>query len=126
MIKHLGRDGIAKMVERHCRVARLIADGLSADNTIEILNDVVLNQVMVRFGADEPDDVVDELTKATIARIQADGICFTGGAKWRGRQVMRISVISWLIDDAGGKMTVDAIKSAWRTVRKERSAKVGA
>lgn len=126
MIKHLGRAGIANMVERHCRVARLIAEGLSADNTIEVLNDVVLNQVMVRFGADEPDDVADELTKATIARIQSDGICFTGGAKWRGRQVMRISVISWLIDDAGGRMTVEAIKSAWRAVRKERSAKVGA
>ena len=125
MIKHLGRHGIAQMVEGHCRVARQIADGLGADNTIVILNDVVLNQLLVRFGADEPDEIGDQLTKDTIARIQSDGICFAGGAKWRGRQVMRISVISWLTDAAAGKATVDAITSAWRAVRKERAAKVG-
>ena len=125
MIKHLGRHGIAQMVEGHCRVARQIADGLGADNTIVILNDVVLNQLLVRFGADEPDEIADQLTKDTIARIQSDGICFAGGAKWRGRQVMRISVISWLTDAAAGKATVDAITSAWRAVRKERAAKVG-
>ena len=31
MIKHLGREGIAAMVERHCRLARRIADGLAAE-----------------------------------------------------------------------------------------------
>ncbi|WP_432286701.1 aspartate aminotransferase family protein [Aminobacter sp. BA135] len=117
IIRHLGREGIATMVERHCRVARLIADELRGENAIAVLNDVVLNQVLVRFGADEPAERGDELTRATIIRLQRDGVAFAGGAKWRGREVMRISVISWLIDDAAGKATAAAIISAWRGVR---------
>ena len=117
MIKHLGRDGIARMVERHCTAARLIADRLRTDNSIQILNDVVLNQIIVRFGANETDVVGDRLTQDTIARIQSDGICFTGGAKWRGRQVMRISVINWQTDDAEAAIAAEAIQKAWQAVR---------
>lgn len=117
MIKHLGRDGIARMVEGHCAAARLIADRLRADTSIQILNDVVLNQVIVRFGAGETDVVGDRLTQDTIARIQSDGICFTGGAKWRGRQVMRISVINWQTDDAEAAVAAEAIEKAWEAVR---------
>ncbi len=39
--------------------------------------------------------MADDLTRRTIARLQQDGICFAGGATWRGQQVMRLSVISW-------------------------------
>ena len=81
MIKHLGREGIAAMVERHCRLARRIADGLAAEPGLRVLNEVVLNQVIVRFGADEPPEVGDHLTRETIQYIQADGTCFMGGAR---------------------------------------------
>lgn len=110
MLRHLGRAGIAEMVERHCRVARLIAEKLSAEPGISILNDVVLNQVIVRFGAD------DEVTIKTIARIQQDGVCFAGGAKWRGQQVMRISVIGYETTEAEGLRSAEAMIAAWRSV----------
>lgn len=118
IIRHLGREGIARMVERHCAAARLIADQLRSENAIAVLNDVVLNQVLVRFGADEPAERGDELTRATIARIQRDGAVFAGGARWRGRDVMRISVISWLIDEAAGKAAAEAIVKGWRAVQR--------
>lgn len=117
MIKHLGREGIAAMVERHCHIARSMADRLKAEDGIAVLNDVLLNQFLVRFGTDRPDDEADRLTRETIERLQADGICFAGGAKWRGRQVMRASVISWLTDDRAGDIAADAIIAAWRAVR---------
>lgn len=118
IIRHLGRDGIAAMVERHCRVARLIADQLRSDNEIVVLNDVMFNQVLVRFGADETAERGDELTRATIARIQRDGAVFTGRARWRGREVMRISVISWLTDEAAGLAAAKAIIAGWRAVQR--------
>ncbi len=118
MIKHLGRAGIAAMIERNCRAAHCIAERLRADNGIAILNDVVLNQVLVRFGVDGPDDKADRLTEMTIRRIQSDGICFAGGAKWRGRQAMRISVSSWLTDEKQGRIAADAICDAWNSVRR--------
>lgn len=108
MLRHLGRAGIAEMVDRHCRCARLIADRVTAESGVAVLNDVVLNQAILRFGDD------DERTLATIARLQADGVAFAGGARWRGKWVMRISVSGWptTLQDAG--RTADAIISAWR------------
>ena len=122
MIKHLGRSGIAEMVERHCRAARAMADRLAADRGVAVLNDVQLNQVLVRFGADAPPEEGDRLTSDTIARIQSDGECFAGGARWRGRQVMRISVSSWATDLQQAVAAADAMLQAWHAVRAERKS----
>lgn len=116
IIRHLGRQGIAEMVARHCCVARRMAERLQAEPGISILNRVVLNQFIVRFGADLSPAEGDALTKKVIAQIQADGVCFVGGARWRGSWVMRISVISWPISEADGDRASEAIISAWRRV----------
>jgi hypothetical protein len=81
------------------------------------MNDVVLNQVAVRLGTDMDGAAADRLTDRTIARIQRDGVCFVGGANWRGRQIIRISVISANTTDADIDRSADAIVSAWRAER---------
>ena len=48
-IRSLGRSGIADLIERCCAHARRFADALAAAPRVEVLNDVVLNQVLVRF-----------------------------------------------------------------------------
>lgn len=63
---------------RPVALARRMAGRLSAVPDIAILNDVVLNQVLVRFGDH------DETTRRVIARVQADGTCWAGGAIWHG------------------------------------------
>ena len=83
----LGRSGLADLVERCCRHAACFAAGLSAAGH-EILNEVTLNQVLVRFGD-------DATTRRVIAALQADGTCWCGGTVWQGRTAMRISVSSW-------------------------------
>jgi hypothetical protein len=88
-----------------------MSEALAAEPGIAILTDVVLNQFLVRFGDD------DRLTQETIARVQTDGVCFAGGAKWRGKQVMRISVIGFATDERQGKISSDAIIAAWRAVK---------
>lgn len=117
MIKTLGREGIAEMVSRHCAQARQMAERLGAEPGVEIMNDVVLNQVAVRLGTDMDGAAADRLTDRTIARIQRDGVCFVGGANWRGRQIIRISVISANTTDADIDRSADAILSAWRAER---------
>jgi glutamate/tyrosine decarboxylase-like PLP-dependent enzyme len=111
IIRHLGRKGIADLVSRHCALARRFATSLRRESGVEILNDVVLNQVAVRFGGN------DELTRQTIARIQSDGVCFVGGADWRGRWVMRISVIGESTTEDDVDRSADAMIAAWRAVR---------
>ncbi|MFZ2030713.1 MAG: aspartate aminotransferase family protein [Vitreimonas sp.] len=114
MIKTLGREGIAAMVRRHCAQAKRFAVRLAKESSLEIMNDVVLNQVAVRLGSGMDGAVSDALTLKTISRIQSEGECFVGGALWRGRQIIRISVINAQTTDADIDRSADAILRAWR------------
>ena len=107
-LRELGRDGIAALVDRCCAHARRFADQLSAIDGVDVAGDVVLNQVLVRFGAD------DALTEATIAAVQRSGVCWMGGTTWRGMRLMRISVSGWRTTEADVDRSVQAILTAWR------------
>ena len=114
MIRHLGRAGIAEMVERHCRLAARMATALAAEQGVQVVNEVVLNQIIVRFGAAEAGDAA---TERVVRHIQAEGVIFAGGARWRGQWVMRLSVIGTLLDEAQADRSVAAVLSAWREVQ---------
>ena len=116
MLRHLGRDGVAAMVERHCRYAAMLASLLRDEKGIAILNDVVLNQVIVRFGADLKPEAGDAATAETIAAIQRDGTCFAGSAQWQGRTVMRLSVISGSMCENDVLRSAEAMIKAWRGI----------
>jgi glutamate/tyrosine decarboxylase-like PLP-dependent enzyme len=100
----LGRAGLADLVDRTCAHARTFANGLR-ESGYEILNDVVINQVLVSFGA-------PEVTRAVIARVQQDGTCWCGGTEWQGRTAMRISVSSWATTSEDVSRSLDAIRRA--------------
>jgi hypothetical protein len=70
-----------------------------------VINKVVLNQVLVRFG-DRTGEVID--------RVQRDGTCWLGGTNWRGAPAMRISVSSWATTEADADRSVRAILEAAR------------
>lgn len=114
----LGRDGIAEIVERCCAHARRFATVLSGEPDVVVLNDVVLNQVLVRFlvpGGSEADH--DARTRAVIAAVQSDATCWLGGSIWRDRAVMRLSVSSHATTKADVDASIDAICRAFRQVR---------
>src|SRR5215212_4320387 len=76
-LRELGRDGLVAMVDRCCAIARRMADGLHHVPGVTVLNDVVLNQVLVRFAppaeanAAEPDGAaIDGFTRDVIAAVQ--------------------------------------------------------
>ena len=100
-LKGLGRGGLAALIEGNCRCAQRFAGGLRAAG-YEILNDVVLNQVLVSFGAPEK-------TARVIAAIQEDGTCWCGGTVWQGRTAMRISVSSWATTEADVDRSLQAM-----------------
>jgi glutamate/tyrosine decarboxylase-like PLP-dependent enzyme len=110
-LRSLGRAGLADLIERTCRYAARFADGLRAAG-FEILNEVVLNQVLVSFGA-------DELTRRVIELVQRDGTCWCGGTVWHGRAAMRISVSSWATGDSDVDRSLAAMVRAAATARGE-------
>ena len=105
-LRYLGRRGIGDQIERTCRLAAQFAEGLRRAGH-EILNEVVLNQVLVSFGAGERTDRV-------IKVIQDDGICWCGGTTWHGRRAMRISVSSWATTESDVEICLQAVDSACR------------
>jgi glutamate/tyrosine decarboxylase-like PLP-dependent enzyme len=109
-LRFLGRSGVAQLVDRCCALARRIADRLADAPGVTVLNDVVLNQVLVRFAAPGDDDRrADERTAAVIAAIQVDGTCWTGGTVWQGRGAMRISVSNWSTTEEDIDRSAEAI-----------------
>jgi glutamate/tyrosine decarboxylase-like PLP-dependent enzyme len=105
-IRSLGRAGIAELVERCCDHASRFAAVLGAAPQAEILNDVVLNQVLVRFHGD------DAATQAVVRGVQADGTCWLSGTQWQGRAAMRISVSNWQTSAADVERSAGAILEA--------------
>jgi len=97
----LGRDGVAALIERCCTHAQTFARGLR-DAGFDVLNEVALNQVLVRFGD-------AQATRDVIARVQADGTCWCGLTQWQGQVAMRVSVASWATSDADVQRSLDAI-----------------
>ena len=119
VLSHLGREGVAEMVGRHCRVARRIAGALAAEPGVRVLNDVVLNQVAVTFDPGGGRDAA-AATRETLARVQARGVCFPSHGVWRGHAIMRISVCSGPTDEAEGDRAAEEIIARWREVRDGR------
>ena len=95
-LRVLGREGIAEIVDRCCAMATLMAQRLAAHDSVRILNDVVLNQVLVQFRPrNGDDDAAAALTRDVISRIQDEGTCCAGGTNWHGQAAMRISISNW-------------------------------
>ena len=100
-LRHLGREGVAGLIERCCQHARRFAETLDTAG-YKILNEVVLNQVLVSFG--DP-----ETTNRIIAAIQKEGTCWCGGTTWQEQTAMRISVSSWATTDEDVDRSIEAI-----------------
>jgi glutamate/tyrosine decarboxylase-like PLP-dependent enzyme len=110
-LRSLGRSGLSDMIDRCCRLARRMADGLRGPDGVTILNDVVLNQVLVRFTPPGDGDAAatDDFTRRVIAAVQADGTCWLGGTTWHGMAAMRISVSNWSTTESDIDVSVEAI-----------------
>ncbi len=127
-LRSLGQDGVAAMIDRCCRLAERMAGALrSAGDGIEVLNDVVLDQVLVRFtspggdaaaGSADADDAADadDRTRRVVKAVQDDGTCWLGSTVWHGMAAMRISVINWSTTEADIDRSAAAIVAAHREV----------
>ena len=119
MLQTLGRKGIAAMVERHCRCARLIGERCAAVDGIEVLNRVVINQVILSFARHECDPEADSLTERVAALINETGRFFLRTADWKGRRVLRVSVIENDTIEATAESLAGEIETVWTALRDE-------
>jgi glutamate/tyrosine decarboxylase-like PLP-dependent enzyme len=106
-LRELGTDGLAELVDRCCALAARFGERLAPLDGVEIGNEIVLNQVLARFGS-------DERTERLIAAVQRDGTCWMGGTTRRGRRYMRISVSNWSTTEEDVDRSVETIAGLLR------------
>jgi glutamate/tyrosine decarboxylase-like PLP-dependent enzyme len=103
-LRELGRAGVSDLGERCCALARRFAAQVSAVDGVAVVNDVVLNQVLVRFGDAD----------ATTDAVQRSGECWMGATHWHGRRLMRVSVANWSTTEVDVDRAARAVRAAWR------------
>jgi glutamate/tyrosine decarboxylase-like PLP-dependent enzyme len=104
VLRTLGRQGVADLVARACHHAQSMAARLRQAN-LEVLNEVVLNQVLLRAAT-------DEATMALVDAVQRDGTCWCGPTLWEGRPAIRISISGWATSGEDIEKSAHAIISA--------------
>ncbi|WP_426511820.1 pyridoxal phosphate-dependent decarboxylase family protein [Dactylosporangium sp. McL0621] len=109
-LRTLGRSGVAAQIERGCALARRFAAGLAAIEGAEVLNEVALNQVLVRFAGD------DTITRGVIERLQERGVSWFGGTTWNTQAAMRVSVTSWRTTESDVDTVLAEIRAVFTEV----------
>ena len=107
-LRSLGREGVAAMIDRHCDQAARLGERLRSGG-FDVLNDVAINQVLVRAGSDAATDAIRE-------HVTASGSFWFGPTVWHGRPAFRLSVSSWRTDDADIEALSDALIAAREAV----------
>jgi len=110
-LRHLGRQGLAELVERCCAHAARLAAAMGRVEGAAVLNAVVLNQVLLRFDDD------DARTARVVEEIQRGGEAWLGGTVWRGRGAARVSFSNWSTTDEDVDRLVAALRAALATAR---------
>ena len=110
-LRHLGRRGIAELVERNCAQATRLAGAMARVEGAEVLNDVVLNQVLLRFDGD------DERTARVVEELQRSGEAWLGGTTWHGVHAARVAFSNWWTSDDDVDRLAAALEQALRAAR---------
>jgi len=94
-LRQLGREGVEDLVTRCCSHARLLAAQLSGGGApgVSVLNDVVFNQVVVKFQAPPGVDAGTFTWNLALA-VQEEGTCYPTPTLWRACPALRFSVIN--------------------------------
>jgi glutamate/tyrosine decarboxylase-like PLP-dependent enzyme len=104
VLRALGRDGVADLVDRLCGHAAAIARGIAAIDGAQVLNDVVFTQVCASFGSDDE-------TRAVVQGMLADGTAWMTGSRWHDRAVVRVSVSNWSTSEADVARSLAALRA---------------
>lgn len=111
ILKHLGVSGLQEMISRHCALATYLAERLTDEPGLAVVNDVVANQVAIRCDT-------DELTRKVLQQVQTSGRVYPSHGVWRGRQIIRVSISNHATSRADIDLLVNELRSAFQLVQR--------
>lgn len=104
-LKHLGKTGIAALIDNLCAQTEDFADKLQNKGFV-IINKPVFNQFI--FKCELP-----EKTRQVLEAVQKSGVCWCGSGNWQGKPVIRVSVCSHRTTTADIDKSVAAFEKAY-------------
>ena len=106
-----GRAGYRAMVERHCALARHLAEQVDSAPDLERLADVSLNVVCFRYcPAGLPEERLDAANRALGEALLADGRVFSGTTVYGGRVALRPAITNWRTTAADLDLLVEVVR----------------
>jgi glutamate/tyrosine decarboxylase-like PLP-dependent enzyme len=98
VLQHLGRNGVAALVERHLALAQHLAKLIDASADLERLAPVGLSIVAFRYAPAAlrgDDERLDALNERLMHQLQADGDVFLTNTSLRGRFALRACILHY-------------------------------
>lgn len=123
VLQALGRKGVASLVRDHCQLARHLATRLSAEPGVIAMNEIALNQLAICFEDTASRLDADTLTDRVVAEIQKESTSFVEQAVWRGRRILRVSIISGDTRQDHVDRLAASIIRAWRHVKADAASR---
>lgn len=120
-IRELGRRGLDELVARCARLARLFAGQLALEPGLRVLNDVVLNQIVVRAEPPAGGDS-EAFTRDFVLAVQRDGTCYPTPTLWRGSPAVRFSVINATTTETDIERSARAVRAVYSALRASSDA----
>ena len=103
-LHHLGREGLASLLNRLHDGAKYLAEQLHEIGYV-IENDIHFNQVIVHAGN-------ETLTRQILQQLQSNGVIWCGSATWKGKFIIRLSVCSWQTNERDLVRTIEEFRKA--------------
>ncbi|MEP2725023.1 aminotransferase class V-fold PLP-dependent enzyme [Roseibium sp.] len=122
VIRHLGSEGLADIVDRTCEITSALAASFSAIPGVRVLNEPRINQMLVRFLDDDPsagEADHDRRTQEVVKFINADGGAFFTTTEYRKQLVMRVSACGWSLTEEDVATVADCVRRAVETARSD-------
>ena len=109
----LGRRGVRDLVAGHCNSTSNLADKISDIAGLEVAAMPVLNQITLRTADPNADDLIVFLAE----ELNRSHAVFVKTAVWKGRTVLRLSVITQGTNAGHCTRLADAINTAWEKIQ---------
>jgi glutamate/tyrosine decarboxylase-like PLP-dependent enzyme len=89
------------------QLAAYLGELLSAEPGLDILNEIASNQVAISCDH-------DDLTSRVLERVQENGKVYPSHGVWRGRRIIRVSIINHSTDHGDIELLADELRTAQR------------
>ncbi|MDI6845595.1 MAG: aminotransferase class V-fold PLP-dependent enzyme [Candidatus Saccharicenans sp.] len=110
VLRTYGVEGIKKIIRRHIHLAEIFRDELQQDGRFEIMAPVYFSLVCFRLKAGRPEEVLNELNRHLLERVNSTGKLFMTHTTLDGKYTLRLVVGQRTTEERHVRQALEIIK----------------